>query len=163
MTNKQFIKLTEYDCISSTSNKNGYFVVYKNDLAGIIDSKNNIIIPCMYDYINLPNGNYCEACKNNKFGLIDLQNNIIIPFEYDKLGNYLPDCLTAKIGNKSGFIDINNNKLSEFKFEDELFCANNRYYACLNGKWGVVDKYGNIVVPIIYKDPIGLNKELNHD
>ena len=70
-----------------------------NDKCGIIDEKNNIIIPFEYDYVGdktMYYGSYLVLdqivfnehyilYKNGKRGMVDSNNNIIIDFDKDKL------------------------------------------------------------------------------
>ena len=106
-----------------------------------------------------------EASHNRKYGAVDKNGNIVIPFKYDDLlgGNddcdeYIPDNLIeATYNGKSGYIDIEGNIKIPFtyylcgRFENGYAWVSNE-----NEKCGLIDKYGNIVEPLIHDNIIRL-------
>jgi hypothetical protein len=68
-----------------------YFVAKKGKKFGIIDGKNNVVIPFEYDSINANMAQFeavearIVAVKNKKFGVINLKNQVIVPFEYKEV------------------------------------------------------------------------------
>lgn len=68
-----------------------FIVKNKNKKFGIVDNKNNIVLPCEYeDLFELQfeqEGDFMIfAAKKDKYsGVIDIENNVILPFEYDEI------------------------------------------------------------------------------
>ena len=151
----------EYDDISLGSADGNYFIVLKNEKWGLINRQNKLIIPYEYDELDYPKDNLIAAYKNEKYGMIDLDNNIVLPFEYECLVNYLPDTIVAKQKAKWGFLNLNSPEECEFKYDDVLYPTQNPnyYYACINKKWGIVDKNGSIIINFLYQDPIVLENK----
>ncbi len=95
-----------------------------------------------------------------------------IPFEYEELYAYAPkwDPLwyVANVGSDWGVLDGNNAQVIKLKYGDIMVFANPegssyKLYAVVskmvNGKktWGVVDQYGNTVVPFEYEKIVPIN------
>lgn len=160
-------------CTNGTNN-NSYFAVRKGKKYGLINSKNESILPIKYDAIDLTFGKPIEpfsslsASENNvphlqivvangkKFGAVDLKGNEIIPFLYSQLKKISPNGLyKAKIGKKYQILKENGQRISEEKF-DEI--ANFEYVkdeskddyilqalTFSNGKMRVIDQQGNFI------------------
>lgn len=152
----------EYTDISKGSPDGNYFIVRKDEKWGLINRQNKLIIPYEYDELDYPKDNLIAAYKNEKYGMIDLDNNIVLPFEYECVVNYLPDTIVAKQKGKWGFLNLNSPKECEFKYEDVLYPTQNPkyYYACINKRWGIVDKNESIIINFLHKDPIVLENKI---
>jgi hypothetical protein len=104
--------------------------------------------------------------KNIELIFGNFKYDIIIPFYHVKKGYTV-----AVLNGKSGLIDYNGNQLTEFiyddmskEFEDESYFGvgwvhfENRYDKyCrmrLNGKWGLLDNNGNVIVDFKYSNPV---------
>ena len=103
--------------------------------------------------------------NSSKKGIIDIYGNQIVPCIYDDLfycspgSNYVQNNLIeAKKGDKSGYIDFYGNVKIPFDYE---YCGSfeNGYAWVSKGrrKVGLIDKYGNIVEPLIHSDIHFLN------
>lgn len=111
----------------------GFSAVMKKKKWGIANENFDLVIPCEYEYIE-PIGNDCfryKVTKNSecKYGLVDIHNNQIVDAEYENV-EFL----------EGGFF-----KLSR------RFPAEPLFYR------GVVDKKGNIIIPVVYTDIIATN------
>lgn len=101
-----------------------YYIVNKNDTAGIISKNLKTILnfdyqdlsPCFYD-----NKNRFIAKKNDKYGVIDRTGRIIISFEYSEMSNWV-----------------------------EYGPGSNYHFVTKNGKKGLITKEGETVIPVIY-------------
>lgn len=156
----------------------GLAAVRKDGKWGFIDEHNEIVIPFMYysahrfiNNIALVSTKYC------KYGFIDKRNQILIPFEYDGVFNskieYFNEglCCVAK-NKKCGFIDKKGHVIIPFKFgEPASYCwqegiffiqseegetnwsDNKRWHDNYKeGKFGAIDKKGNVIIPFKYDD-----------
>jgi hypothetical protein len=90
----------DYDAILQKfkSSKTSYLLAIKSGKYGVVNEKNEIIIPFQYDYMNLdlmleqisedPNKKVdyrFVAANKGKFGVVNLENKATVPFEYKQL------------------------------------------------------------------------------
>ena len=98
----------------------GYFICEKNNMAGVVDSKNNIIIPFNYKKLFVPINSHDPVFygknSNNKFGSISNLSKVIIPFEYDSLLVNTKYCIFKK-ENRYGIIDYLGTELIKNEYD----------------------------------------------
>lgn len=157
----EFIKPQYEDYVSFSCGLAG---IYKNGKWGFINKKNELVIPCEYDFSDdrkclfteYENKLYVSVRKNGKWGIIDSNNNVIITFKYDDISS-ANKIIWTKLGEKCGFIDINDNIVVPFEDDDceedfHNFCELSEYHLISQkGLVGLIDNNGNIVIPIQYK------------
>lgn len=151
--------------VSQTKNPN--IVTYeKNDLTHVYNLQiDRVILICKG--VRLVNGNKLiyKDRYSYKIGIIDINGKQLVYPKYDGLfysatnEDYVPEnLLEAKIGEKSGYIDFDGNIRVPFIYR---FCGTfeNGYAWVSNesGKTGVIDKYGNIVEPLVHDNVLQLN------
>ena len=134
------------------------FLVKLNNKLGIIDQHNKVLIPLIYEDINL---NFQEAFstslhlpakKNGKYGIINNKNEIKTPFEYIDIQKISSQNL-FKIKNKEGYHLANENgtylqqipfdNIANFEFNPEK----NRHeaFAFKNGKMQIIQESGELL------------------
>ena len=102
-------------------------MVWKNNKAGAVDIKNNIVIPFEYeDMHNFSKDGFAGAKKKGKWGVIDKNNRMTIPFEYE-------DIMFSILDTKDGFT------------------------AKKNGKWGKIDKNNKVIIPFTHDSWYGID------
>ena len=146
-----------YDDISCESEN--LFVVCKNGKYGIIDKCNKIIVDFVYDNLFIRfTQDVIIAQKDGKYGIIDLTGNIILPFEYDKYLLTDEDNILALFIKNKTYYYVNKNgeiQLSVDYSDYDNISTFDSYCKILriekNGKFGVVDMYGNIIIEPQYK------------
>lgn len=153
----------KYDDLTIISLEPFLLIAKINNKYGVINLKDEVIIPFEYEYLKPHNerSKYLIAEKEySNFGIIDINNNIIIPFEtycrmqflsgetfiksYDKFTHY-----------ENLIFDFNNNKVCDTKFKfikypdcnDDIIGATTDFE-----NWGYIDKYGNNIIDFKYKD-----------
>ena len=150
-----------YNIVDSTGNKklredyayieyfnNNYFIVTKDGKTGIIDGNGNIIVDLEYDAIQaIDSANALQAIKTDENRTDIIDNNMKIH----------EGVINANLQNKENYIklysetDVKYYDLSGNEIEYKALFPNNQIYASKkNGKWGLVDGNGNIVVEYIY-------------
>ena len=169
-----------YSDVKSINNEN--FIVVSDGKYGIIDLNQNTIVSLEYQYIEYAFSDYYIAEKDNKYGVINSSGEILVQFDYDLLTfNKSADCLIGTklnddnkylidrnlelklVGNKisilAGYIRINIDdeyKFYNLKFEEksnrDVFSNNTLYVAKNDGKYGLVNKDGTLVVSYQYED-----------
>lgn len=93
----------------ATSFNKGYAIVGTESGLGTIDSENKVIIPMIYDDIDIKN-EYVYVKMDNKKGILDLSGQEILPVIYDELGEINDNILFYKKGSESGYIEIEKEK-----------------------------------------------------
>ncbi|NTV91141.1 MAG: hypothetical protein HGA22_12405, partial [Clostridiales bacterium] len=125
----------------------GLYNVSSNGLSGYVDLTGKPIVPCEYSYIYFIAENLISAEKNGKRGLLDTTGSVILPFEYDSLYK-----------NENGRIVVTKNGISKVLDDSGKlvsFTAEYDYSNMLNiqfkdGKWGIQNGLGKILVPYEY-------------
>lgn len=156
----------------------GLYVVSNYGKYGVIDVSGDVIIPLIYDDINIffDNNRVPRAVvrKDGKTGLLDIEaNSLIIPIDYESIGEDVYSCLTAKSGHylvrkngKFGLINENLSNITPFKYdfigigdwEYSHYMNNEWHYLNLvkirqNDKWGILNSVtGQEILPCMYDD-----------
>lgn len=140
-----------------------YFSVQKGKKFGLINDKNEEIIPIKYDDINIDfvaetkEGNHhIVLAKGKKYGTVNLKNEVQIPFEYTELQRIANIALyKAKKGRRQyQIINSKNEAISKdlfdevanFERKDSYEYSENISYQALtfrNGKMRVINDKGN--------------------
>ena len=133
----------------------GYAPVSMNRYYGVIDEQGNEVIPVEYDELsyNFPvKYGYIGAVKDDKFGFLDLKGNVTCDFTYSK--EIVKDRGTfATITNLDGTTIVLSAAVGELPehYADVEIPGYNGCMAFIaentNGEKGVVDLYGNTVIP----------------
>lgn len=169
-----------YSDIKSIDGEN--LVVVNNGKYGISGIDKTEKVKSEYQNIQYAFSDYYIAKKDNKYGIINSNGEILVQFEYDSLKfNKDADCLEGTKSNDSntylidrnlqlkltgmnptvhnGYIRINVDneyKFYNLKFEEktnrDVFGNNTLYVAKNDGKYGLVNKDGTLVVQYQYED-----------
>ena len=93
--------------------ENGLIFVIRNNLSGIVNDKNEILVPLEYEELDIKKQGIIIAKKNTKYGIISKDNKILVPFIYDNIFSYAEDNLGNNFyvivskDNENGIIDKN--------------------------------------------------------
>ena len=110
------------------------------NLLGIINRSGIVVVPCIYSKIipeDYSGKGIGVGTPDNKYGLLNLKGETVVEVKYS---NYISPALLGEYGNYH-LVNIDGKCSS-----DEL-CINP-----IGGKWGVIDKNGNTLVPCSYDD-----------
>lgn len=173
------IVLTNSD-VKSINNDN--FVVVVDEKYGVVDSEQKEKISAEYQYLEYIFADNYIAKKDDKYGVVNLSNETVLDFEYTSLvhdkdadsivgtksdddNKYLIDrALNVKVTCKNytvknGFIRANvdnDYKFYNLKFEEksnrDVYTNNTLYVAKNDGKYGLVNRDGKLVVSYQYED-----------
>jgi hypothetical protein len=136
---------------------------------GMINTKGEIVIDCIYENPNYLSSKELEALdgfheelinvrKNNKYGFIDKSGKTVIPFNYDEAYPFHKGIAPVKLNDKWGFVnkkgelvipaiyDYVNNVGNNYHFPFE----NNFEMAQLDDKWVAIDTKGKQILPDKY-------------
>ena len=182
ITNKTGDKSIEvkYEDIVYLTSEN--MIIKSNGKYGISGLDKTEKVKAEYQNIKYAFSDYYIAQKDNKYGIISSNGEILVQFEYDSLRfNKESDCLVAtKSGDENsylidrnlqlkvigknitvhnGFIRANVNneyKFYNLKFEEktnrDVFANNTVYVAKNDGKYGLVNRDGTLVVQYQFED-----------
>jgi len=154
-------KNNNYNIVDSSGNKklkenytyieyfnNNYFIVTKDGKTGVIDGNGNVAINLNYDAIQAIDGtNVLQAIKTdeNRTDIIDSNMNIhegIVNANVVKKDNYIKVYSETEMK----YYDLSGNEIT-YK---SLYSNNTLYASTNNGKWGLVDSNGKVVVNYDY-------------
>ncbi|MBF2352691.1 WG repeat-containing protein [Listeria welshimeri] len=151
--------------------KDGIAIVVKDGKKGIINTKEDVIIPFEFDEITDYENGYALVSKNDLWGAIDIHGKLILPIEYDALSSKNDVGFNYIDGIESGFVDLNNRRFqlmtkdkgkSFFYFDNEGKKApiksiekvypflDKGTIACYKNKVGLINGLGQVIAPVKY-------------
>ena len=132
--------------------ENGIIAVYKNGKYGFYDTTGQIIVPLIYDDIWPFYTGVGAVKQKNHWALVNSQGNFITPFIYDSFESCLESLVRFSRGGKHGFVDSCGTELYDAEYDDIYWFAYGEsiFKVKKNGKYGIVNFKGEILVPIKY-------------
>ncbi|MBC1453863.1 WG repeat-containing protein [Listeria welshimeri] len=159
-----------YDKVSDFT-KDGLAIVVKDGKMGAINSKEEVIIPFMYDRISDFENGFALVFKNKLWGAFDNRGKQVLPTEYEALSKNYGEGFIYIIGEEVGFVDSNNhryqlttkdegetffyydsegNKASISNLDQAYPFLDKGMVACYNNKEGLINTLGEVIVPVKY-------------
>ena len=118
-----FIFLIQFSFVSLAQQQEPLLPIRQNYKWGAINSKAQIIIPPVYNFIgDFSPQNYAIAQKDQKLGLINANGQAIIPFQFKNLRILSPD-LVAFAQEKWGIWHIHKGKMMDTSYDDIIACG----------------------------------------
>lgn len=111
-----------------------------------------------YDKVEDYSEGLARVKLDGKYGYINLSKREVIEVKYTDAHDFSNGLAAVSENGKTwGYINSSGKKVIDFKLDDVKDFDTK--YACAkkNGKWGIVDKYGNTVVPFKYDESFYLN------
>ena len=185
-TDGRKVKLGDYDKITQINSEG--IVFKKDNKFGFMDYDGKTKIKPQYKNLVQINTGILMADKNGKVGLVDINNKTKLPFDYKSIyyeqgaGIYIADDskynssiidtelnvkftgILSELNAQNGYMKIkigDNYKYYNFKFEEKQakdITSNTLFVSKKDGKYGLVDKDGKVVVDYIYDEIIEQNK-----
>jgi hypothetical protein len=137
------------------------YVVIKNGLFGVIDTNFNVIIKPIYDFISNSWRSGFRVKKNNKWGILDANGKAITPIMYEEVGPSGRNTFCAKQNGKWGLLDSLNHWLIPAEMDSKIYMFQEGIVK-KNGKYGVMSRNGEVVIPIIYSKAINYEDPLTY-
>jgi hypothetical protein len=156
-----FIIIVLASLVSNAQLKDVLVPYRKASLWGFSDSNGKILIEPVYDSVTLFDPVYdrknsvyikfSKVFKNNKVGMLTDENKLLFPVQYtDFKFEYDSDRFTiTDADGKMGLRDFNTVYLP-IAYESIKGVRNESYVIQKNGKIGLADYYGKIVIPMLY-------------
>ena len=130
-----------------------YFYALTDENGGktdLIDKTGKVIFAQKYDFYRSASASWIVSITRNnrsKYGVIDYQDNVLIPFEYDFIEGFHDDYV-ARVDDEVRLLDRRNQLIDSF--EDASYYHDDDLAVRKNGKWGVIDKSYQTVIPFMY-------------
>ena len=129
----------------------------------IIDGKANEITKQKYDHIwSFDDNGLCMVRIDDTYGYINYEGEEQIPVIYEYIYNFENGITVAKKGGRYGIIDEHNNIIHDFDLDYTDMRELRNGYATMKdkqGKLGVIDSKGNVVIPCKYDSLVVLDKD----
>ena len=126
-----------------------YYIAYKSDKFGLIDLENKTQIEFQYE----------DMAYRSDAGILEAYNANYITDVYDKNLDKKVTGIVSEVNVTDGYIKIREDddyKYYNFKFEpkanNEILAGKTLYLSKKDGKYGYIDKNGNVVVEHTYDD-----------
>lgn len=130
--------------------------VKKDGKYGYIDKTGTELTPCVFDEAFSFNHGISIVRIGELFGAVNNKGKIVIPLEYQMLAYFSfsgPMILIAVKDKRFGALDVKNQTIVPFEYDlIEFPVFNGMMKVSKNGKKGVINKTGKMVVPIIYDE-----------
>ena len=119
----------------------------------------------VFEYIGMYSGNYAPAKTNGKWGVVDLSSKWLIPAEHDGI---VRDELGRCYGNGAVFVQngesvrlyVDGKPLGDL-YDDARPFSGETYAAVKKaGKWGFIDKLGNLAIDYRFDDALSFGEHL---
>jgi hypothetical protein len=166
-----------YDQLDSKGGSYGSVAISKKgEKCGIIQVNNGApveITTCDYDDI-VKNNTVFIIEQNKKFAIMDLYGKMKTELVYDEIEMLANDLFIAKNKNKYSLLNSNGEQLTDQSYLDLKIISNgekNNYYSTTRkfsylqvqnkqGKYGIIDKLGNEIVPPTFDSILGESKNI---
>ncbi|WP_447608734.1 WG repeat-containing protein [Chryseobacterium sp. M5A1_1a] len=145
---------------------NGFIKVSKNDLSGIVNDKNEILIPIEYEDLDPMYSTLIAAKKNGKKGIIDIHNKILVPFQYDEIyGFHLVKKKNqyyslVRVGDQWGVIDQSGKYIVELSDTELVTLTDISIIIQKNGLYGLSDFKLKTIIPAEYTEQLFTAEEI---
>ncbi|MEG0514946.1 MAG: WG repeat-containing protein [Cetobacterium sp.] len=144
------ITLKEYEDFKYHSRDR--YIVKKDKKYGLIDSKEKILIPIDYDYINVDKQKNIIIGKDNNYGVFSKDGVEIVPLKYKYIERHSNGFSIVSTDNRvGGVISSTNEIILPFEYEWIYLTKNNSYIVKKDEKYGILTKQGEEKIPIVYE------------
>lgn len=171
ITEKLNIPMIYDQIFQFTTDKHIYYSVQKGKKFGLINEKNEVVIPIVYNAIDIDlteaidNNMHAVVRKGKKFGVVDLQNQVVVPFQYTELKRVSSNGIyKAKKKNQFQLINYKNSLLNDASFDEVANFEQSEGFeygetpafqalTFLNGKMRVINDKGVFVTEEVAMQP----------
>lgn len=154
-TGKIIKQFPDYQAVYNFGKDDITVFYHKNGKFGLMDKSFREVIPAKYNQTSFYDNGLFVVEYDGKWGAVNRNDKTIIPFEYETLG-YLDDAgmILATKASLSGFIDQSGKVIIPLTFYNLFPYQENfaKFIDKASGKYGVIDRKGNIIVQPKYND-----------
>lgn len=129
-------------------------VVSKNGKLGLVNSEGEMIYPVENEEISrVDQKNYYLVKKNNVYSIYFKSSNRRTAFEFDRVYADGYGYVMAFKNNKSGAFNLQGEEIVPFEYDNDYIAQlSTGLRVTKDGKRGIIDPKGTIIVPVIYED-----------
>lgn len=133
--------------------ENGLIYVIQNNLYGVVNDQNEIVVPIEYEELDIKKQGIIIAKRNNKYGITTKENKILVPFIYDNIFSFAQNefentfYVIVSKDNKNGIIDENNKFIVPLSKTDLVFVTIKSIGIKKGNKYNLVDHNLKPIVP----------------
>ena len=131
---------------------------------GLIDYTGNVVVPLAYSHLYFIADNvlivYNSDSSGQRYGMVDTSGNILLPLEYDNLSLFYAmypsdklkrsELVQAVSHGKTGVFDLAGKPVVPIAYGAVNLFDNDRILVEKDGKWGMIDRAGNVLLPFDY-------------
>jgi hypothetical protein len=110
---------------------------------GFVDTRGEIAIPLIYDYVFFFRGDFARIVLNDKYGFIDRNGAEAAPAKYDDVYEFQEGRALVQADGKWGFIDEQCREVIPVKYDSAYPFCEGRATVSLDFKSRFIDKNGN--------------------
>ncbi len=135
---------------------------------GFIDENGKEVIPLKYEKVGTPSEGLIPVKQDGKWGYVNLQGETVLPCKLDGAESFSEGLAAVRVNKLWGYADKQMNVVIRFALLDAKpfheglapvkIPLEKIGYGILEGKWGVINKKGEVIVPPEY-DEISLFRE----
>ena len=130
--------------------QNGKAIAKKKGKWGVINAKNETIIPFEYDFIDyLPGSNgqfFVLEIHGKKHGFVNALGQDVVPTDHDELNHFSEGIASVKSGHHWGFVDHQGRWIAKPTFLAVRDFSDGLAPVRTKDGWGYINKSGNIVI-----------------
>jgi len=131
--------------------------VKKDNKWGAINAEGKMVIPCIYDVMEITCSDLIAVKKDGKFGFINDENTVKIALQYDSVSGFYEHKAVVRKGNKFGFINEEGELIIDYKFDKADIFSEGLAGVKIDNLWGFCDSQGNIVIQPVYDEVHAFN------
>lgn len=146
----------EYEYASSFCD--GVAIVRQSEKYGLIDVYNKVVVPMVYEGIKSPSENRYPVKKGKLFGLMDAEEKLLLDYKYTNLSFLKTGGLKAQLNSGWRYLDPIDYKESRQVYEDLNSFSEDVIRFKLDGKWGLMDVAGKVLLQNNYARINSLSK-----
>ncbi len=131
---------------------------------GIIDTNGRYVVPPLYSQVgDFEDGYFPLRDSSGKWGVIDSTGRIVLEFKYDNLSKqfdvYGP-CFRGEADGKTFLLSVTRPPLDISAYRETFRMEEGFIFVKSDEGCGVIDSFGNIVVPLRWDNLTGISAEL---
>ncbi len=137
---------------------NGVIYVIKDNRYGTVNEKNEVLIPIIYEELEVKGKNWIVVKRNDKYAILNPSGKTIIPFQYDYfLGDMLIDeaknefLTIVAIGDKNGVINQRNQWVVPLSTMSLIGVSKVSVIAKKNNQYGLLDHNLKTILPFEFE------------
>jgi hypothetical protein len=152
---KDGMELTSEGFDEAYSFKNGFATVEKGGKVGVINRLGKWFIPPEYNEIGEFSEGFLYVSKDDIYGYVNNRGHIAIPLQYDQASDFRMGMAVVQRDGFYGLIDTLGNTVVNFAYHwIEPFGESPATRVRYGQKFGLVDRKGNVVLPVEF-DALG--------